>query len=612
MDAAEYEALAEKAQQLADNNFSRYKLNVTAYAVLGYVVIIGVLLALVAIIGGLGGLAFYSTAAFLILLKKKVLFILIPLAWVLLRALWVKMEHPKGFALERERFSVLFKELDDLSAALNATKIDQVLLTPELNAAVIQTPRLGIFGWQRNTLFLGLELLLTMSPEQARAVIAHELGHLSGNHSAFNGWIYRVRQSWHRIMTSLQDESSMGSAIMGKFFNWYAPRFSAYSFALARKNEFEADAISAELTSPVDAGAALVNVTVTAPYIDANYWSEYFKTADTTPQPEQLPWIGLHKFLRSNNNEDLEKSLEQALEQQTNFDDTHPSLSDRLSALNVSPTLPTQSTVSAAQAWFDTEYTEVLGEFDENWLEGNGERWTTRFNYVKTSRETLHSFATRRTESFNDEELWERVILSEEFEPTDIALIAMREYQHRFPEDPDIAFVLGRNLFAQEDEACLAEFEKAVAGPATAFEACQYAFWFENGRDREDAAELWREKAMQAQQESTARTQERQCLNVEDELRTVDLSAERAEALVAALKACKMVKKAWVAEKVLQFEGDYRAYAVAVTLRGIQLTPESAQKSLTEKLDVDAWLIPKYGDFKPLAKHIIKFGERVK
>ena len=277
MNYSEYEQYASEANIEAGQNFSLYKFKVAAFAILGYVVIFAILFTLIGVTGGLVAAAFVSSTFLIFLIKKKLIFVIIPFIWILLRSLWVKFEQPKGYLLTRQRFPVLYKELDELSSKLDSLKVHQVILTPELNASVLQTPRLGIFGWQKNTLFLGLELLLTLSPVQARAVVAHEFGHLSGNHSRFNGWIYRIRESWYRLTAELSDESGFGSRLLNKFFDWYAPRFSAYSFPLARFNEYEADSISASLTSAGDAGEALVNVHVTAPYIDQNYWNNYFK-----------------------------------------------------------------------------------------------------------------------------------------------------------------------------------------------------------------------------------------------------------------------------------------------------------------------------------------------
>ncbi len=612
MDMATFERIAWEAEELANSNFSRYKFNVATYAVLGYVVIFAVLIGLLGLIAACIGAAVYSTGLFLLLLKKKIVFLLIPLVWILLKALWVKMESPTGFELTRDRFPRLFEELDGLSRSLKSTKVHQVLLTPELNAAVVQTPRLGVFGWQRNTLFLGLELLLTLSPEQARAVVSHELGHLSGKHSAFNAWIYRIRLTWQRVMNSLHEQGSIGAELMGRFFDWYAPQFAAYSFALARRNEFEADAISAAITSPEDAAAALVNVNVTAPYIDENYWDDYFKQAEKYSQPQHLPWAGLHSFLSKNSADDLDTRLHKALEEKTDYDDTHPSLADRLAALKILPCLPGPSEVTAAQLWLDTEYESIIKQFDDDWCAENAEKWEARHDYVQKSRKTLHEFSQRPVDSLSNDELWERGILTEEFESREQAILALRDYQQRCPDDPDVAFVLGRNLFALESEACLGQLKKAVENRDLAVDACQYAYWYLTNKDRQAEAEKWRADAERIQAENAEILNERQNLTVNDELATPDLDTEDAQEIVSALRSCALVKQAWLAEKLMRHETPFVSYAVAVTCKGLHWNEDAVQQKLAEAMpEANAWVIPKLGNYKPLAKHIIKAGAQV-
>ena len=200
----ELEQLTAEAQALATENLTKYKTKLFFYALLGYATIFGVLLLLVAIVGGLGALAVFSSALLIFMLKKKIILVLIPAIWILLKALWVKIEAPKGYTLTRSEYPQLFANIDRIRAQLKAPQVHQVLLTGELNAAVAQTPRLGVLGWYKNALILGLELLLLLSPKQAEAVLAHELGHLSVNHNRFNGWIYRLRMSWQRIMYAFQ------------------------------------------------------------------------------------------------------------------------------------------------------------------------------------------------------------------------------------------------------------------------------------------------------------------------------------------------------------------------------------------------------------------------
>lgn len=320
--------LVKKAERDSFNNITLYKTRLALFALLGYAVIFTVLTALIVLVGGTIGIAFISSSLALLLVKKKFIFIILIAIWTFLKALWIKFDPPTGYILDRDDYPELFTEIDNLTKTLDALKIHQVILDEQLNAAVVQHPRFGILGGQKNTLFLGLQLLLALSPQEMRSVLAHEFGHLSGNHSRFSGWIYRIRLTWHRIMVAFEDSDSFGASLMRRFFDWYSPKFSAYSFALARNNEYEADNIASELTSANVAAKALVNVYASAPYIDQDFWGEYFQKADEMPEPPTRPFEGLADFLKSSpiSRKELIARIDKELETETHYADTHPSL----------------------------------------------------------------------------------------------------------------------------------------------------------------------------------------------------------------------------------------------------------------------------------------------
>src|SRR5262249_18710251 len=157
---------------------------------------------------------------------------LLVVAGIILRALWVKLEPPEGEHLSRTDASGLYAMVDDVAKRLAAPSPHVILITDDFNAAAQQTPRLGILRWQRHYLLLGLPFLFAVSPEELRSVVAHEMGHLSGNHSRFSGWIYRLQLTWARLVASFDETGGWANSVFTGFFKWYYPYFSAYSFVL--------------------------------------------------------------------------------------------------------------------------------------------------------------------------------------------------------------------------------------------------------------------------------------------------------------------------------------------------------------------------------------------
>src|SRR5947207_2286838 len=186
---------------------------------------------------------------------------------VVLRSLWVRLEPPTGEPLARPEAPAFFARLDRLVAGLHTPRVHRVLVTEDFNAAVMQLPRLGISGWYRNYLLIGLPLMQCLSGPQFEAVLAHELGHLSRGHARLGNWIYRLRRVWMRLDSALAQRPQLGSGAVRGVLHWYVPYFNACSFPLARRNEFEADASSVQLTSADSAAQALTNGSVIGSYL---------------------------------------------------------------------------------------------------------------------------------------------------------------------------------------------------------------------------------------------------------------------------------------------------------------------------------------------------------
>src|SRR6185436_18953469 len=115
---------------------------------------------------------------------------------------------------------------------------------------------------------LGLPLLEALSPEEALAVVAHEYGHLAGSHSRFAAFIYRLRHSWETIQALSQQWQGWAARPLQAVVRWYAPYFNAYTFVLARANEYQADAASAELVGAGVATSALKRVNISSSQYD--------------------------------------------------------------------------------------------------------------------------------------------------------------------------------------------------------------------------------------------------------------------------------------------------------------------------------------------------------
>ncbi|HEV2706529.1 MAG TPA: M48 family metallopeptidase [Pyrinomonadaceae bacterium] len=472
----QYEQLVSRLEETARRDPGGYRRRVALLALLGYAYLLSVVVILLALAFFVGWLMWESGKVNALVIKVG--WIPLALAVFVLRALWVRIPPPEGHELTRETAPELFATVDEITRVLDSPRIDRVLIDGEYNASVVQLPRLGPLGWFRNYLSLGLPLMQALTPEQFRAVLAHELGHLSGKHGRFTGWIYRVRRTWLQLLERFQREQRYGAFLFERFFNWYAPYFHAYSFVLARKHEYEADEAAARIAGSGVIAEALIAMRAKADHISEHYWPGVFKEADTQPRPVSGAFANLSQVLRGPVPEESATDfVRRALHEKTGHSDTHPSLADRLAALNYPP----QSASSASPDWVENLSFEPLAEtaaqrflgadaearlaaqFDEVWQRGISDSWRQRHRYVVESRERMAELAEKaRTSELTPNERYKLGELTAEFGEAEDAIPLLRSVPKPNPNYASANFLLGQLLLQRDDDSGMAHIEEAL------------------------------------------------------------------------------------------------------------------------------------------------------
>ncbi|WP_197040104.1 M48 family metallopeptidase [Mycobacterium sp. URHB0044] len=153
--------------------------------------------------------------------------------------------------LGEEEQPELWHEVRELAGFAGTRPPDEIRLVAVANAAVSEdSTLLGLVGGTRR-MFLGAPLLIGFTRQQLRAVLAHELGHYSGRHTALGALTYRGQEAIARVLDDLED--SFARKPLELYGDWYL----AISQAVNRRQEFEADRLSAELVGGATAAEAL-------------------------------------------------------------------------------------------------------------------------------------------------------------------------------------------------------------------------------------------------------------------------------------------------------------------------------------------------------------------
>lgn len=448
-----YRALVERLEQQAARQPQWYRFKLAALALLGYAVLVLAIALALALSLGLGLLLLLSKSVWAIKLIK---FVWIPLllAWLILRALWVRIAEPGGHRLQRGEAPELEAEIERLRVAAGAPRLCAIIIDDELNAAAVSVPRLlGLLG-SRHYLVLGLPLLRGMQPDEVAAVVAHEFGHFQGGHARFAGRIYRVRASWYQLLESLQAEANRGSALFVRFFRWYAPYFNAYSFVLARDNEYEADRVAARLVGAAAMGRALARVHVLASRLHERFWPQVERLNLIEAQPPQALYADMQQVLQAADDaESDERALHTALQRRTDLSDTHPGLSQRLAALSTNAGVPAPISESAAQRWLGPLADTLQLRFDAEWLTRATPVWTQRYEAHAAERQRLAELqALRETRALDVAETMDYALLNASFHPEQPAVPLFEAVLALDPEHAGAHFQLGV-LYLETDAA---------------------------------------------------------------------------------------------------------------------------------------------------------------
>jgi len=529
---------------------------------------------------GLGWFIVFSTVAVLLLLLGLLVWQSVTrgrvYAWAylaigvtlfaVLRSLFQHIPVEEEFELSREDAPLLWAEVDKITQQSNAPPVSKIVLNGELNASAGIRSKYLLFGKREHVLTLGWALLQLLSADEARAVIVHEFGHFSGRHGNFGA---RAHGLFVTLLTLYQ---SLAGGLTGFIFkpivNWYFTRFDALMFVLGRDNEYDSDAFAARYTSPLSAAQGLVrlNISELAPFNPKDGIIPEIVQRAAAP-PRDLV-VRLHRYIGDQQiDSKSEDNLRLALRQQTDYDDSHPALSDRLKALDQ---------VRSFDDWMDrvrAPYRNGIEEFfGPNWQSIADK--LSAFWHAKLESKWSEIIGNQESIGTREVELQklraEGKLLASGYESLasiyqerrdHAALIeVLREGPEKFPDNERLMLVEGwKRLNIDKDDSGLAVLDEAMLkDPGITENAASVAFGYLSQRGDTALAEKYRLKIIDwsARVEAVRGSMEK--LAPTDRFDPVDIAPRERVALTESLKKVSKLEAAFLAEKVLTLETDFR------------------------------------------------------
>ncbi len=278
--------------------------------------------------------------------------------------LFVPLPRIDGVLLPRRGAGSFYQLIAKMKRRFGVSSIAGVWISGSMNAAVTQRMRWGFFGPLETHLVVGLPLAHSLSRKQLVAVLAHEFSHIALQRRGADAWLAYCRAWWLRVLERTCGVFPFAADFLDAVFAW----FYRDMVRLTHLEEFEADAMAAELVGADVFGQTLVEVTLKERFLAEDYWPRIMAQSALHPRPLMRPYremgIGVAAgFIRPS----AGKIMQHPWARSGGAGGLHPPLGERLHALRVPLQMAEKNHLSAASHYWAPLLPALARTFDRAW-----------------------------------------------------------------------------------------------------------------------------------------------------------------------------------------------------------------------------------------------------
>lgn len=238
--------------------------------------------------------------------------------------------------MHRAEAPALFAVVDAMAVARGLAPIHQIWIHDECNASIAIERRWWPGATPVLRVTVGFPLMAMLSPEQLRAVMAHELGHVGGMRAGLHAVLVRLL-----AVTSGRAPENAGKRYARSLWALVAwvgrlcrPAAERRWRRLAYSCEYRADLAAAQCCGSARVAQVLAMIGLAKHTLATCWWPSFFPAAATNAAPAGRPFAGLLQGnLRWPDASERSYWLDEALLCGVAPLQTHPRLSDRLRML---------------------------------------------------------------------------------------------------------------------------------------------------------------------------------------------------------------------------------------------------------------------------------------
>jgi Zn-dependent protease with chaperone function len=546
--------------------------------------------------------------------------------------LFVDTAGAGGSILESPLPEGLASMLDNLRDQFRCRPLDEVRVSIDFNAGIREIPRLGLFGWPRTVLEIGLPLALTLSTDEMRAVLAHEFAHISSRHGRGGSRLYRLQRTWDNVFEQIQKPASgragrVARWAVSKFIDWYWPRLQARTLILSRAQEYEADRLAAAIAGGPAMVSSLWRIECVQPRLSAKFWPNLHAQAVQLPEPPDDLFARLRAAIATTPApEDATNWVSRALARATGNENTHPAFSDRARAVSaepgpfIEPGSPEPARPSAAEAIFGARLEAIERDLCNQWRLEVAAGWSLRHRRAQADARKQRDASTAALGSVPEsgpapiQVLWTTARETFDRLGSEAAEPYLRDVLIRDPGHPGAGVLLGHHQLIRgeaEGERLLlrvAEIDDEEWMPrAISILHDHYRRQGHAERLREMRARLDRHEA-----ELAAARRERASVGPRDRFLPHGLDDDQLGRLLEVIKSQPDCEAAWLARKDVKHSPTRPLFVLAVQTRGSRWgfglgeREEALVRRLAHRIELpgQSLVVSRRGTFRRLAARV--------
>lgn len=247
------------------------------------------------------------------------------------RVITIRPVPAVGFTMPETKIPKVYALVEKLQSHFKRPTIHRIIITANYELDIIKTPQWMLPIWSKNTLIIGLPLMLCLSPKQFEHMMARRIGQFSKQNNPVTNWLYQLRGIWEQYTYIYSKQKSPENKILKWFFMIYASIYKSISVYAARTDELNADTYAMEMYQHDEICEMITADAVCRWYLKKKFWPAIDKVAAVKTEVSLKPYRKLATVISGNLNAENITGLKRlAMKHVPGRSDTLPSLKIRL------------------------------------------------------------------------------------------------------------------------------------------------------------------------------------------------------------------------------------------------------------------------------------------